>query len=412
MSFTSIFPFDQLTQASLYTLNDGGGRDAYGKEFWIGIGVSFCTNLIQAFAMAFQRKSHILNDQVYPVELRKPSMKRPMWVAGFGTYLAANIIGSVFSIGYLPIVILAPIGAMGLVFNAIAARLVLGDPFSKRSILGTLLIVIGALLVGLFGVIPEPDHDIEDLIRLYKRPAFIVYFSILETFIVTTVLLSHYGESIFNRIEKSGFQDTGKWLAGWINPADFKMCIGISFGVMSGNISSQSMLFAKSGIELIILTVVHKMNQLQYALTWILLIMMVVTAILQLFYLNKGLRLCDTVVLIPLSSCAFNVSCLFNGLVYYNQWNRLFWWQLLLVMVGVTITISGVLILSWRADGWHGTQVQEETVVQQEIVAPYYAAIPNSDDEEQSTSQSPSPPPKPTEKSRLLPDKKHSSGHH
>lgn len=41
------------------------------------------------------------------------------------------------------------------------------------------------------------------------------------------------------------------------------------------------MLFAKSGIELIILTVVFKMNQLQYALTWILLIMMVVTAILQ-----------------------------------------------------------------------------------------------------------------------------------
>lgn len=81
--------------------------------------------------------------------------------------------------------------------------------------------------MGLFGVIPEPDHDIEDLIRLYKRPAFIAYFSILETFIVTTVLLSHYGESIFNRIEKSGFQDTGKWLAGWINPADFKMCIGI-----------------------------------------------------------------------------------------------------------------------------------------------------------------------------------------
>lgn len=111
-------------------------KNAYGQEFWIGIGVSVCTNLIQAFAMAFQRKSHILNDQVYPVELRKPSMKRPMWVAGFGTYLAANIIGSVFSIGYLPIVILAPIGAMGLVFNAIAARLVLGDPFSKRSILG------------------------------------------------------------------------------------------------------------------------------------------------------------------------------------------------------------------------------------------------------------------------------------
>lgn len=183
--------------------------------------------------------------------------------------------------------------------------------------IGTFFIVIGALLVGLFGVISEPDHDIEDLIRLYKKPGFIAYFSVLETFIVTSILASHYAESIYFRIEKSGFLDSGKWLGQWISPADFKMCIGIryiiiiikymffflnfnfnmiimlitdhfifffnfnSYGVIAGNISSQSMLFAKSGIELIILTVVFKLNQLQYALTWILLIMMVLTAILQ-----------------------------------------------------------------------------------------------------------------------------------
>ncbi|KAI8097113.1 uncharacterized protein BX664DRAFT_325594 [Halteromyces radiatus] len=429
MSFTSVLPLDPHhfglfnNNGTVYDFSQQDNKDAYGKEFWIGIGVSFCTNLIQAFAMAFQRKSHILNDQLYPVELRKPSLRRPMWVAGFATYLAANIIGSVFSIGYLPIVILAPIGAMGLVFNALAARIVLGDPFSKRSIAGTLLIVIGALLVGLFGVIPEPDHDIDDLIRLYKRPAFIAYFSVLETFIVTTILLSHYAESIYYRIERSGFQHGGKWLGQWISPADFKMCIGISFGVIAGNISSQSMLFAKSGIELIILTVVFKLNQLQYALTWILLIMMVVTAILQLYYLNKGLRLCDTVILIPLSSCAFNVSCLFNGLVYYNQWSRLFWWQLLLVMLGVTITISGVLLLSWRSNSWghHGPQVQEDTVVQQEYQHssssnPYYTTIPSDDDDDDeeehdfcsSSVQSelrPTTPPtssSPTEKTHLL----------
>lgn len=41
------------------------------------------------------------------------------------------------------------------------------------------------------------------------------------------------------------------------------------------------MLFAKSGIELIILTIVSDKNQLQHSLTWILLIMMVGTAVLQ-----------------------------------------------------------------------------------------------------------------------------------
>lgn len=52
--------------------------------------------------------------------------------------------------------------------------------------------------------------------------------------------------------------------------------------------------------------------------------------------------------LVPLSFCAFNVSCLFNGLVYYNQWDRFRWWQLMYVMFGVIVTIFGVLLLSWQ----------------------------------------------------------------
>jgi drug/metabolite transporter (DMT)-like permease len=108
---------------------------AYTTEFWIGVGVSVITNLVQSFAMAFQRKSHLLNDK-NPIEERKLAIKRPLWVVSFATFLTANIIGSVFSIGYLPIVILAPIGAMGLVFNAIAAKIVLGDPFKRKTLIG------------------------------------------------------------------------------------------------------------------------------------------------------------------------------------------------------------------------------------------------------------------------------------
>jgi hypothetical protein len=62
--------------------------------------------------------------------------------------------------------------------------------------------------------------------------------------------------------------------------------------------------------------------------------------------------------MIPLSSCTFNVSCLFNGLVYYDQWDRLRWWQLLCVMLGVAVTICGVLLISWRSSASH--LVEEE----------------------------------------------------
>ncbi|KAI7902167.1 magnesium transporter NIPA-domain-containing protein [Cokeromyces recurvatus] len=286
--------------------------------------------------MAFQRKSHILNDSIYPIEDRKHVLQRPMWIISFTTFLTANIVGSIFTIGYLPIVILAPIGAMGLAFNAIAAKIVLGDPLKKYTMLGTLLIVIGALLVGLFGVISEPDHDINDLITLYKKPTFIVYFSILEFFILSGLITTHYFEYTIMKKKPTKSMENIK-----------KYC-GMSYGILSGNISSQSMLFAKSGIELIILSIASDENQLKYALTWILLAMMIMTAILQLFYLNKGLQLCDTVILVPLSSCTFNLSCLFNGLFYYDQWNRIVWWHLILVFIGVAITISGVFMISFK----------------------------------------------------------------
>lgn len=85
--------------------------------------------------------------------------------------------------------------------------------------------------------------------------------------------------------------------------------------------------------------------------------------------------MCDTVVLIPLSFCAFNVSCLFNGLIYYNQWDELRWWQLVCVMIGVSLTVCGVLCLTWRRSG-NAANIQEETVLEHEG----YGAIPTSDD--------------------------------
>lgn len=86
-----------------------------------------------------------------------------------------------------------------------------------------------------------------------------------------------------------------------ISMDDLKKYCGISYGVLSGNISSQSILFAKSGLELILLTVVQEKNQLRYALTWILLFMMIITAILQvndaLFVKERMLLTRDPVIL-------------------------------------------------------------------------------------------------------------------
>jgi magnesium transporter len=76
-------------------------------------------------------------------------------------------------------VILAPLGAVSLLSNAFFARLLLGDLFSTWMILGTILIAGGAVLIAIFGIVPEPTHSLEDLLVLFNRPAFVIYFTLL-----------------------------------------------------------------------------------------------------------------------------------------------------------------------------------------------------------------------------------------
>ena len=81
---------------------------------------------------------------------------------------------------------------MSLLWNAFFARILLGDVFSAWMVLGTLLIAGGAVLIAVFGIVPEPTHSLEDLLRLFNRPAFVAYFSLLGVIVlVWLVAVSH-----------------------------------------------------------------------------------------------------------------------------------------------------------------------------------------------------------------------------
>src|SRR5204863_5267631 len=67
-----------------------------------------------------------------------------------------------------------------------------------------------------------------------------------------------------------------------------------------------------------------------------------------LYYLNSGIRLCSTTILYPLVFCIYNVFSILNGLIYYQQTSRLTHLQIIFVVIGTAILLSGVLSLSWR----------------------------------------------------------------
>jgi hypothetical protein len=65
---------------------------------------------------------------------------------------------------------------------------------------GTVFIAGGAALIAVFGVVPESAHSLEGLIRLYTRPAFLVFISLFSLAIVVVALTVRALSHVENRV--------------------------------------------------------------------------------------------------------------------------------------------------------------------------------------------------------------------
>ena len=362
-----------------------------------------------------------------------------------GIFICSNLLGSVFQIAALPVVILAPLGAVSLLWNAFFSRILLGDVFSPWMIIGTFLIAGGAVLIAIFGIVPEPTHSLEDLLRLFNRPAFIVYFSLLGFVVVvclaivsdpsipdtagvadTYLLQTHFVEYSMNRrirlpdvspplspllapTSAPSILTTASTASHAVDPStitertplidrkpqsrskspapsslyDFRslspsaarmpILLAGSYASFSGIIAGMCLIFAKSGVELLMLTIAGD-NQFWRWQTWVLLLVLGICALLQLWYMHKGLVLADPTLVCPckcvaksvppkwlmelsVAFCFYNLSSIVNGLVYFDQFSLLSTKNLLLVLLGIVILLAGVWAVSFPPTGGYGVDV-------------------------------------------------------
>ncbi|KAK7204844.1 magnesium transporter NIPA-domain-containing protein [Myxozyma melibiosi] len=304
---------------------------ASGKTIAIGLVVGIFSSAAQSVGLTMQRKSHMLEDEKPLGQIQRPPYKRKRWLFGMGLFLVTNIFGSGFQITALPLVIYAPLQASSLVFNSICATLFLSEPFTRYSLIGTILVTAGAILIAAFGALPEPNHTLEELLYLLRQRPFLLWFFI--TIFIAVVLL------VVLRMMRT-------WKRGHTHRG--KLIRGLLFGVVSGIGSAHSLLLAKSAVELLVQSVINKNNQFNRYETWLILLGLVVLALTQLYFLHEGLKLCSTSVLYPLVFCIYNIIAILDGLIYFQQASRLSPLQIGLVALGTIILLVGVACLSWR----------------------------------------------------------------
>ncbi|KAH9982901.1 hypothetical protein BGW80DRAFT_1471555 [Lactifluus volemus] len=357
-----------------------------GISIAAGIIIGLLASCVQSLGLTIQRKSHVLNQEL-PDHLQRVEHRRPLWLLGFSIFISSNVLGSLFQIASLPVVILAPLGAVSLLWNAFFARFILGDVFSLWMMLGTLLIAGGAVLIAIFGTVPEPTHSLEDLLVLFARPAFIAYFTLLGVAVLMCLGITHLAEysyslrlrnspssrpssplliatnSTLDLIERTPLLDRKRNLGSsaastvslsssatqkHIPPSRTSFLLSISYASTSGILSGMSLIFAKSGVELLLISIKGD-NQFWKWQAWMLVLGLVGFALLQLWYLHKALKHADPTIVCPLAFCFYNLSSIVNGLVYYDQVSLLPASHILLVTVGIFILLGGVWAVSFQA---------------------------------------------------------------
>ncbi|KAI9460586.1 hypothetical protein BJY52DRAFT_1185947 [Lactarius psammicola] len=354
-----------------------------GISIAAGIIVGLLASCVQSLGITIQRKSHVLNQEL-PEHLQRVEHRRPLWLLGFLIFISSNILGSLFQIASLPVVILAPLGAVSLLWNALFARFILGDVFSLWMVLGTLLIAGGAVLIAIFGIVPEPTHSLEDLLVLFSRPTFVAYFSLLGFAVLVCLAITHLSEYSYlihlrNQppsrpssplliptnsttdltTERTPLIDRKRYAPSTTSlsssatqkhaiPSRTPLLLSISYASTSGILSGMCLVFAKSGVELLLVSI-NGNNQFWQWQAWMLIFGLVAFALLQLWYLHKALKLADPTIVCPLAFCFYNISSIVSGLVYFDQVSLLPTSHLLLVTGGIFILLGGVWAVSLQA---------------------------------------------------------------
>jgi multidrug transporter EmrE-like cation transporter len=335
----------------------------------LGIIVGLLSTCVQSVGLTLQRKSHMLEDEKEDFGTRRPPYRRRRWQVGMFLFLIANIIGSTIQITTLPLPLLSTLQASGLVFNSLLASLLLKEPWTLRTAYGTVLVAAGAVFISLFSALPEPSHNLRQLLVLLNVPGFLAWF-ILSLLFVGGILVTDFSLRKCIAVQKR-------------DNARIRLIRGMSYGLASGILSAHALLLAKSATELIVRSLADHNNQFRGYQSWILLLAFLVLALSQLYYLHLGLKLISTSILYPFVFCIYNIVAILDGLIYFRQMDRLPALHAGLIALGTVILLSGVLALSWRLqDEENGDQPpMAQAEIPQTLLTPGSGFAADPDDE-------------------------------
>jgi len=253
------------------------------ERILLGCGLAICGNLLISVAMNIQKYSH---NQL--IEKNTSYLSSATWWLGL-ILMVFGEIGNFSAYGFAPASLVAPLGTTTVIVNAIIAVVFLKEKMRSRDILGIILSMVGAFLLINFSNKTETMLTAHEILTYVKQWAFIIYL-IVEILIFVMLLYIH-------------------------RMFDFAKVVSILLQVAI--LGSFTVISAKAVSSMLTITF-RGYNQLFHPIFYVMLFVMVVTAVGQVKFLNEAMALYDTTVVVPTNFVFFTMSAILSGLFYHS----------------------------------------------------------------------------------------------
>ncbi|KAK3814481.1 MAG: magnesium transporter NIPA-domain-containing protein [Benniella sp.] len=241
-------------------------------------------------------------------------LRSKAWWLGM-TLMILGECGNFLAYGYAQASIIAPLGTVALVSNVILAPLMLKEPFRKRDLLGIVIAIVGTVVV----VINSKESDVkltpEAVVAALLRTRFVVYFIICCSAVAVLASLSDTIGSKYIFIDLS--------------------IVGIFGGYT---------VLATKGLSSLLSLSFYKM--FTYPIAYLLVFVLVSTAVLQIKFLNKSLQRFDSTQVIPTQFVLFTTSAIIGSGILYNDFDEMDFQKGSNFLAGCLMTFIGVYFIT------------------------------------------------------------------
>ncbi|RLN89563.1 hypothetical protein BBJ28_00021836, partial [Nothophytophthora sp. Chile5] len=291
---------------------------------WVaGFLISLVFSVLNSVGINLQKLSMTRNDAA---EVKKGTFKQPLWVLGFALVCLGSLLDFV-AFGMAPQTLLAPLAALSLVWNMFIAPIFHKEKVTRQNILATFVIFVGVILTVIFAGHSTPSYELQDLIRLYQQPVMYAYISFIVCFLGGLFAFCRY-------IERTHEFEGGLFHI-------------ICYGGIAGTFGGQSVLLAKSTVELLKSAIWGEAGAYMFTqFTSYVIICGLATCLgCQVHFLNGGLARFDALVVIPVYQSFWILMSVLGGIMYFEEYVNMTRTQMLMFSIGGVVTILGIVVL-------------------------------------------------------------------